>query len=298
MRIAVLMSTYNGKEYIKEQIDSILNQKGEFSLDLLVRDDGSTDGTLDILNDYSRLGKLRWVKGENVGPAKSFIDLLIDNKGYDFYAFSDQDDVWNLDKIDRALIKIGGNLGPCLYCSNAELVDANLNSFGRNVYKQYPKLDLCTITCAGGALGCTMVFNKSLAEIVWMNSAPKKMVLHDFYMAVLCKAVGGKIIYDDYASMKYRQHGNNVVGVAATKKNIMNSRIKSIMCKKKVGIAEQCEDILRYSMADSSREWIEKVSMYKKNFIHRLALASSGKTHYINRNMSVKIRLSILFGNR
>lgn len=298
MRIAVLMSTYNGKKYIKEQIESILNQKGQFNLDLLVRDDGSTDGTLDILNEYSKLGKLRWVKGENLGPAKSFIDLLIDNKGYDFYAFSDQDDVWNLDKIDRALTKIGRNIGPCLYCSNAELVDANLNPFGRNVYKQHPKLDLCTMTCAGGLLGCTMVFNKSLAEIIWMNSVPQKMVLHDFYLAVLCKAVGGKIIYDEYASMKYRQHGNNVVGVAATKKNIIKSRIKSIVCKKKVSIAEQCEDILRYPITDSSRKWMEKVAMYKKDFIHRLALASTRKTNYVNRNMSVKVRLSILLGNR
>ena len=99
MRVAVLMSTYNGEKYLNEQIDSILSQSGNFELSLLVRDDGSTDETINILNKYQNLGKLKWYSGKNLGPGKSFIDLLYKTHGYDYYAFSDQDDVWMTGKI-------------------------------------------------------------------------------------------------------------------------------------------------------------------------------------------------------
>lgn len=94
MKAAVLMSTYNGARFIREQLDSILDQTGEFELDLWVRDDGSTDGTKDILNDYESRGLLRWYTGENLGPAQSFLDLVRRTLGYDWYAFADQDDFW------------------------------------------------------------------------------------------------------------------------------------------------------------------------------------------------------------
>lgn len=81
MKAAVLMSTYNGARFIREQLDSILDQTGEFELDLWVRDDGSTDGTKDILNDYESRGLLRWYTGENLGPAQSFLDLVRQHSG-------------------------------------------------------------------------------------------------------------------------------------------------------------------------------------------------------------------------
>lgn len=103
MKAAVLMSTYNGARFIREQLDSILDQTGEFELDLWVRDDGSTDGTKDILNDYESRGLLRWYTGENLGPAQSFLDLVRRTLGYDWYAFADQDDFWMPEKLSWAL---------------------------------------------------------------------------------------------------------------------------------------------------------------------------------------------------
>ena len=106
MRIAVLMSSYNGEQYIKEQIDSILNQKGKFNIDIYVRDDGSFDNTIHILEDYQKKGLIKFCGGENIGPAKSFLTLLALADGYDFYAFADQDDIWFENKIESAILKI------------------------------------------------------------------------------------------------------------------------------------------------------------------------------------------------
>ena len=98
-KICVLMSTYNGDKYIIEQIESILNQK-KVNVELLIRDDGSTDKTLEILEEYSKKYKnLKYYSGQNLKTARSFMDLLFRAGEYEYYSFSDQDDVWDLDKL-------------------------------------------------------------------------------------------------------------------------------------------------------------------------------------------------------
>lgn len=106
MKIAVLISTYNGEKYIRDQIESIMSQKVDAQIDIIVRDDGSTDKTKDILEEYSKQKKLKWYTGENLKPANSFFNLLIQNETYDYYAFADQDDYWKNDKLRRAIEKI------------------------------------------------------------------------------------------------------------------------------------------------------------------------------------------------
>lgn len=301
MKIAILMSTYNGEKYIKEQIDSILAQEGDFQIDLWVRDDGSQDNTQKILQEYANAGKLKWYTGVNMGPAKSFLDLLKHCEGYDFYAFSDQDDYWMTDKICAGLDMIVNEKVPALYCSNAELVNQSLQSYGRLVYKETPRTDFYTSSCAGGILGCTMLFNLQLARLVQKKEMPEKIVMHDFYMVVLCGAVKGKIIYDEQAHMKYRQHGNNVVGVSYGLMNTLKQRHKDIATRPKVSIAEQAQSVLKLvyeEIPDENRKWLIKIVNYPKCATSKIALAVSLKTKYINKNMAMKLRLSILFGNR
>ena len=139
VNVAVLMSTYNGKKFIREQIESILNQKGDYLIDLWVRDDGSTDGTQEILEEYASQKKLKMYKGYNLGPALSFLDLLKQCWDYDYYAFSDQDDYWNSDKIKIGVNSLKEMSGLQLYFANAELVDSNLRPIGRHVDKEKPR---------------------------------------------------------------------------------------------------------------------------------------------------------------
>lgn len=301
MKIAVLMSTYNGEKYLEKQLDSILNQKGKFEIEILVRDDGSTDSTKKILKTYEKKKSLKWYSEKNIGPGLSFFDLIHKAGEYDLYAFSDQDDLWNANKLDRAVSKIGENTKPKLYFSNAELVDSNLRYLGRSVYKNIPKLDFFTLSCAGGALGCTMVFNNELAQIIRKCDMPSKMVMHDFYLAVVCKGIGGDIIYDDYPSMKYRQHDSNVVGVAHGKIGTIKNRVKDIFTKEKISIEEQSRDILNsyfFNLCENNRRDLEEISHYRNSIMTRYRLATNRRLKFINWNMSIKIRMSILLGNR
>lgn len=301
MKIAVLMSSYNGEKYIKEQIDSILHQTGNFTLDLWVRDDGSSDSTPAILEEYAKTGKLRWYSGSNLRSAKSFLHLLQNCKGYDFYAFADQDDYWQPDKLSCALQALANKPGMQLYFSNAELVDAKLHSLGRNVYRQTPKLDLETLSCAGGILGCTIVFNAELAKAVQEKPMPQKVIMHDFYVSELCLALGGTITFDPAAHMKYRQHGDNVVGVSTSFFKIVASRLRAIFTRPEISIADQASVLLEQyenDMSDETKKWLTNISVYRENAFRRLCLATSVYTKYINKNMSLQLRCSLLLGNR
>ena len=180
MRIAVLMATYNGEKYLEEQIDSILNQVIDTDFELIVRDDGSTDNTINILNSYSQKKLLTFTAEQNQGAARSFITLLKNNSGFDYYAFSDQDDVWNPDKLQRGVKAIENIQGPALYCSNCELVNADLQNIGRNTHRLHPTYTLESILClAACAQGCTSVFNKELAVLIQNNPIHDSFIMHD-----------------------------------------------------------------------------------------------------------------------
>lgn len=300
-KIAVLMSTYNGEKYLKQQIDSILRQNVNAKVDLWVRDDGSNDTTCDILKSYAEAGKLNWYNGKNLHSASSFMNLIKNVKDYDYYAFADQDDIWEVNKLKIGLEKIRDfNKIPTLFFSNASLVDAELNPIGRNVYRNYPKLDFDTLCCAGGLLGCTMVFNDKLAESLRITPDKVNIIMHDFYAAQVCKALNGKIIYSHQPLVKYRQHSNNVVGVSVGMLSTLRDRISEITQKPSVGIADQARVVLSVykEIEYSKRIWLMKVEKYEESLFNRLSLAFSSRTHYINLNNSIKIRLAILLKNR
>ena len=160
-KVQVLLSTYNGEKYIKEQIESILNQK-EVEIALLIRDDGSTDKTIQILEELAMNNEnITVYKDENLGPARSFMDLIEKSDEYDYYAFSDQDDVWKPKKLISAINKLKEyNNTPALYMSALEIVDTNLK------YIETKKVE-GNFTLEGEiiknfATGCTQVFNKNL----------------------------------------------------------------------------------------------------------------------------------------
>lgn len=300
MKIAVLMSTYNGEKYIDEQIQSVLNQKGDFKIDLIVRDDGSNDQTLACIKKYSSI-ILDESNNLNLGPAKSFLYLLKKYPNYDYYAFCDQDDVWNENKIDIAVQYLKDQQTSALYFSNATIVDSNLNIISDKVYKNKPKTDFYTLTCAGGLLGCTMVFNQKLALKINEKELPNELVMHDFYVAVVCLATDGVILYNPNAMIMYRQHGNNAVGVSYGLFSKINHRVKEILTQPRNSIAQQANTVLCLydeEISYSKKKWLKKVSRYRKSFASRLSLALSNKTKYINKNMGLKNRLAIFLGNR
>ncbi len=304
MNIAVLMTTYNGEKYLKAQIESIMNQKVNDSVDLIVRDDGSTDGTLKILEEYSRQGKLKYSAGKNLGTAKGFIGLLRDNPGYDFYAFSDQDDVWNEDKLHRGIEAIMQCSCPALYCSNAALVYSDLTKIGRNVHRNKPTYNLLSILClASCAQGCTSVFNRQLAEIVQSHCVPEVFIMHDTLLTCLCALVDGKIIYDHEPSMQYRMHGNNVYGMVTAKQSIrcvIRSRLAEILQKEKISMYMQAQNLLdTYSdlICEENIKMCKAVIASEKSIIARIKLVFDGNLRHDTLNKTITKKLKILAGN-
>ena len=231
MKIAVLMSTYNGEKYLKEQLDSLVNQELK-PTKILVRDDGSKDSTLDILEEYkNKYSFIEYYKGDNKGPAKSFFELINNCEQADYYALCDQDDVWFKDKLSRAvelLEKEDKNI-PLLYAGRFVLTDENLNHLNSNVSKLYSFNDFAHSLIYHTAPGCTFVFNnEARKQIIKYDVNKEYCVIHD---AIIHKVVTmfGKMILDEKPHMYYRQHENNVYGLTAKKTTEFFHRINNFL---------------------------------------------------------------------
>lgn len=216
-KVAVLLSTYNGDKYLDEYLHSLSEQEW-LDITLIVRDDGSSDKTLQILKRNQEISNFNFLilpSDGNLGPAQSFFRLLDGaGDGFDYYAFSDQDDVWLPDKISRAVNKlepVSKNV-PALYCSRLEYVDEDLN------HLQWSRIPQCigfgNAIVENIAIGCTIAINKPARELI-LSRIPLKCLMHDWwcYLIVSCF---GQIVFDDYPSIKYRLHSSNSIGAATT----------------------------------------------------------------------------------
>lgn len=218
-KVAVVMSTYNGEKYLREQLDSILSQKG-VEVVLYVRDDGSSDGTKEILNEYTEKHENIHVDfAQNVGVGNSFMNALYATPDtFDYYAFADQDDIWCEDKLYEAA-KLLKKSGKYLYGSNQECVDKDGNSLGLR-YDENSKIHLTpeSILSVNTIAGCTMVLTNDFYKILTDdNKRPEPSLLenriHDVWLAMIASVYDG-IVYDERSYIKYRQHENNVVGAS------------------------------------------------------------------------------------
>lgn len=207
-KVQVLLSTYQGEQFLEEQMESLLGQTWK-NLEILVRDDGSKDSTQKILEHYSeKYDNIRYYPGKNVGVAKSFFELLKKSDA-EFVAFCDQDDVWLENKIEAAVDRLKKEKGPALYCSNKILVDRNLCPMKKQNQTQLrPGFGNAVVECI--CTGCTAVLNRELADILSAR-LPEHAILHDWWTYLAASYVGS-VIFDSHAYILYRQHEQNVVG--------------------------------------------------------------------------------------
>ena len=208
-RVAVLMSTYNGEMYLREQIESILKQK-DVIVDIYIRDDGSKDNTLSILKEYDSYDNIHVDFADNVGVVASFMDLLYKvPKEYEYYAFSDQDDFWLEEKLKVAVKKLEDSNSPRLYFSRKKYVNEKLQPLAwedckvRGTSIGFALMNSC-------ASGCTMVFNNCLCHKLCLGyPEPQYMSMHDAWVYIVAAAIGD-VVYENDAYILYRQHGDNV----------------------------------------------------------------------------------------
>lgn len=226
IQVDVLLATYNGEKYLKCQLDSILNQTHK-NIRLLINDDCSTDNTRVILKEYEEKDDRIKVKynEKNLGYVKNFEDLLkrVENK---YFALSDQDDFWKKEKIEKSLNKLLEEDADLVF-TDLEPVDEKLKiitpsmvrfmQMDKNIKKHQDYKLLFLRNCV---TGCTILSKKELIN-KYIPIPTKKPMVHDWWMALIISQIG-KITFLDEPTIKYRQHGNNQLGIYGMKNYIQD----------------------------------------------------------------------------
>ncbi|MDR2338821.1 MAG: glycosyltransferase family 2 protein [Deltaproteobacteria bacterium] len=215
-QVSVLMGTYNGARHIKEQLRSIAAQDYPHWT-LTASDDGSSDGTLGILAGFQKEwgeGRLKVVKGPGMGFCRNFLGLAMrDRTGSDYFAWADQDDVWLPSKLGRALRLIApyGEELPVLYCARTRITDASGLDQGLSPLRQTPPPGFSNAVIQSLAGANTMVFNRKARDLI-AKGYHFEPVSHDWWAYQIVSGAGGMVVYDPNATVRYRQHGLNIIG--------------------------------------------------------------------------------------
>lgn len=215
------MSTYNGEKFVAEQIESIQKQT-HTEWHLIIRDDGSTDKTCEIIGDFvNKDSRIKLIRAENVGVIKSFYELIKNNNEANFYFFADQDDYWLPEKLTVMLAeaKKHDNRKPVMYYTDLTVTDKALNVTAKSMIRSQSdhantKLvqELTENTVTGGA----SMINHELAKL-WQTT--NDIIMHDWYLALVAVALG-ELVYIDQPTHLYRQHDANVLGARTLSKRI------------------------------------------------------------------------------
>lgn len=219
-KIAILMATYNGARWLSEQLDSIFAQP-DCSIRIFANDDGSSDETLSILAQHRFAANIHVTQNKQGGAGQNFLHLVqsIDLTGFDYVAFSDQDDIWMPDKISRAIAQIK--------IKKADAYSSNVTAFWadgerRLIVKSQPQRKYDYLFESAGP-GCTFVFRNSTATAfqAFLRECPVgklvKVTLHDWLAYSWVRGTGKKWFIDDFSGLDYRQHENNVLGASRNK---------------------------------------------------------------------------------
>ena len=247
-KLQILLATYNGASYLAQQIDSLLAQTYE-NWELLISDDGSSDTTHDILREYEEKyrNKIKVIGKDksHMGACANFFYLMRESDA-EYVMFCDQDDYWEKDKIEISLNEMRkaesekGGPTPILVFTDLKVVDADLNTISDS-YMKYARLDPGKASpnrmiIQNTVTGCTTLFNRKLCDMALMCPDSNDVVMHDWWISLVASCLG-ELRYINKATIKYRQHGENTIGVKniyslsflinkILKNNNMHSRIK------------------------------------------------------------------------
>lgn len=213
MRVVVLMSTYNGERFVEEQIQSILAQLPPEGI-LMVRDDGSTDSTVRRIETFGD-PRIRLLQGDNLGFARSFLTLLVAAPtDAEMVMFSDQDDVWLPEKMERAWQHLQTLAGqPALYCSAQMLVDEVLQPLQATPpWLREPSFS--SALAENIVTGCTAALNQPALALLQRAGVPMGVHFHDWWLYLVVSAFG-TVVFDSQPTLLYRQHGANLIGHGA-----------------------------------------------------------------------------------
>lgn len=295
-KVAILLSTYNGEKYLREQIDSILAQTYD-NFELIVRDDGSRDSTVEIVKEYMEKSdkEITLMVGKNLGFIKSFFELL-KHSDADYFSFADQDDIWLPNKIELAVNSLNklDDTKPNMAFSNVDYYDTEMNFMGNGDSKgKKPSFLNSLYECINQ--GMTMVINKTTRDYIVKN-IPEKCFFHDWWTYMICTAFGN-VVQDDVVTVKYRRAKTNATVEGQGKITLFIWRIKKLFLGEgmKDIRAQQTifKNIFYDSLSKENKKILDTFEGEKYNFFKALK-----KTFYpkkIRRKLVDEIPLRILF---
>ncbi|WP_253726505.1 glycosyltransferase family 2 protein [Latilactobacillus curvatus] len=298
-KIAILLSTYNGERFLEEQIESIIKQSNQ-QWTLYIRDDGSTDKTLDILGRYQADDRIQWInenKPQNLRVIGSFLKLL-ESAEADYYMFCDQDDVWLSDKVQVTLNKMltleaENKQQPILVHTDLRIVDQDLKATSESMIKTQnldPQPSFGRLLVQNSITGCTMMINQNLKDrCVGLDFT--KIRMHDWWFALVASAFG-TIGYVPQATILYRQHGDNEVGAKNSLSELMSRKHLFAQTKQMIqlAMAQATEFVADYpNLTDDKVEMVHfytnvknysKVERYRKMRTYGLLKNGSGRNAF------------------
>lgn len=277
MNINILLSTYNGERFLAEQIQSIQRQTVK-DWTLLIRDDGSTDGTQNIIRTFVKEDKrIQWInegQTENLGVIKNFYTLLKHQKA-DVYFFSDQDDIWLDNKLEVTLLEAQkyDMAAPLLVYTDLKVVTQQLDICHDSMIRtqsDHANTSLLQELTENTVTGGTMMITHALAE-EWVTC--EGILMHDWYLALLA-AARGKLVYLDLPTELYRQHDANVLGARTWSKRMKNwfspHRLVSKYWWLITSSQKQAQLLLDLPLQPNDRELVEAyVSLLDRSFAKR-----------------------------
>lgn len=284
-KVAVIMSTYNGAKFVKEQLDSIINQTYS-NIEIIIRDDGSKDNTVKIIENYQRKhSNIKLITGKNLGFIKSFFELLSLVEA-DYYSYADQDDIWLPNKIQLAVDELNklDNTVPNLAFGNSDYYDEKMNFIGEGEKHRKYSFTMALFSCV--TQGMTMTINKTARDYI-VNNPPKTCFFHDWWTYLICIGMGN-VVYSDVTTVKYRRMKTNATVEGQGNFRLFIWRIKNLLINN--GIKNIKRQMLNYKkiyyskLSYENKKVLDLFSEEKYNFFRSLR-----KTFYTKKLRSKKI---------
>lgn len=301
--VEVLMSTYNGEKYIEKQIETIMNQS-DVDVHLTIRDDGSTDDTVRIVRRLIDCypDKIRVVEGKNIGYRKSFLEIFQYAQEMDYYCFADQDDIWEPEKLVRAIEKLELVLGDIkLYVSSLNIVDENLNIISYKDISKNPN-SIESYFTRGRFAGCTFVFTKALKDTVMglidFSIPEKAMPDHDFFVASCAYAYGSVYVDPDSYILHVRHDDSVTSGGNGFKKRIKGEY--NLLFRRKDVHYTMANILLKkdkYVVNAETYHFLQLVASYKVSLKNRFRLLMCKECSCGNIFCDIQSKLKILLLN-
>lgn len=296
-KVQIFLSSYNGEKCICRQIDSILAQK-DVEIYLTIRDDGSTDKTVEILKTYSQAhkGQIKIIQGENMGWARSFIELLKYAENYDYFGFSDQDDYWFPQKVKRSIEVMEADSsfsGAKLVQTNQIYTDSELSVLRKQEIRPVLPKNKKEVIAQEYFKGCSMLWNKNAMDLLNVHY-PEQAIPHDYWVGLICTWFG-RIYYEQTSQFYHIRYGTN----SSTDGNQMKGRLKRIkrFLSGENAYINPADDLLKgygYLMSSREKVFLKRIKSYKNKTIDKMMLLFD--LHFRRESLfsSVLFKLSIL----